>query len=341
MQTLFIRQANLIIFEKFNFNLTMKKLSLQPLFYIVFALFALNSCSDVEPLGSGIIDNGVTPGPGPDVPVTNGNFKVDFDGQTWIGFQNVANVNAAGFSIASVDDQGNAFSINIPGFAVGSYSAEQYMSISAYYPLGEMAFYSIDPDDEGDFPTTASYVITELDTINKTISGTFEFTGFQTSIDSDEVLGTKVFSNGYFTAITYTGDIPIDNGGGPGVIFENFFAKVNGENFLAVEDFVSYGPTSINNVSFDSFKAVNDQGDEITINIKSNTPAGSYDITAAGTADKVQIKLKKGVNVNKASSGNVTISLKTPTAIKATFSGVVTIAGVTYTITAGQFKADL
>ena len=154
-----------------------------------------------------------------------------------------------------------------------------------------------------------------------------------------EVVATKLFTNGIFTAIPYQGDLPQDNGGGPGVIFENFFAKVNGENFLAVDDFVSYGPTSINNVSFDSFKAINEVGDEITINIKTNTPVGNYNITLGGTDDKVQIKLKKGVNVNKATSGNVKITVKTASTIKATFSGVVNISGVAYTISAGQFKA--
>ncbi len=318
----------------------MKKLNLLSLIYILFAVFTMNSCSDVEPLGSGVIDGGITPGPGPGVPVTNGNFKVDFDGQTFVGFQNQAIIGAGGISIASVNDQGNAFSLNIPGFDVGSYPVGN-MSISAYSPLGGIPFWSVDPDDDSDFPSTASYVITELDTVNKTVSGTFEFKGFQSDMETDEVLATKLFTNGFFTAITYTGDIPQDNGGGPGVVFENFFAKVNGENFLAVDDFVSYGLTSINNMSFDSFKAVNEDGDEITINIKANTPVGTYNITEGGTADKVQIKLKKGVNVNKAISGNVKITVRTASMIKATFSGVVNIAGVTYTITSGQFKAEL
>ena len=337
MQSRFIRQTNLIIFEKFNFNLTMKKLNLLSSIYILFAIFTLHSC-DVEPLGSGVINDGSTPGPGTG-PVTNGNFKVNFDGQTFVGFQNVASIGVGGISVASVNDQGNAFTFIIPGFAVGSYPAPN-MSLAAYSPLGGFPFASIDPDDDSDFPSTASYNITELDTINKTISGTFEFKGFQSNTDL-EVVATKLFTNGIFTAISYTGDFPVDNGGGPGVIFENFFAKVNGENFLAVDDFVSYGPTSINNVSYDSFKAVNEQGDEITINIKTGTAVGTYNITLGGTEDKVQIKLKKGVNVNKATSGNVKITVKTATSIKATFSGVVNIAGVTYTITAGQFKSNL
>ena len=316
----------------------MKKLNLLSSIYILFALFTLNSCSDVEPLGAGVIGDGGTPGPGPG-PVTNGNFKVDFDGQTFVGFQNLAAIGIGGITVASVNDQGNAFTMTIPGFAVGSYPAPN-VSIAGYSPLGASPFWSHDPNDESDFPSTASYNITELDTINKTVSGTFQFKGFQTDMDF-QVLATKLFTNGIFTAIPYTGDFPIDNGGGPGVIFENFFAKVNGENFLAVDDFVLYGPTTINNVSFDSFKAVNDEGDEITINIKTNTPVGSYNITLGGAADKVQIKLKKGVDVNKATSGNVKITVKTATSIKATFSGVINIGGVTYTITAGQFKAAL
>lgn len=334
MQTDFIPQANLIIFENFNFNLTMKKLNLLSSIYILLAIFTLNSCN-VEPLGSGVIGDGtVPPGSGP---VTNGNFKVDFDGQTFVGFQNQATILNGAINVISVNDQGNAFSLSIPGFEVGSYPAPN-LSLSAYTALGGPMFVSIDPDDDSEFPSTASYVITELDTINKTVSGTFQFKGFQSNTDF-EVVATKLFTNGIFTAIPYQGDLPQDNGGGPGVIFENFFAKVNGENFLAVDDFVSYGPTSINNVSFDSFKAINEVGDEITINIKTNTPVGNYNITLGGTDDKVQIKLKKGVNVNKATSGNVKITVKTASTIKATFSGVVNISGVAYTISAGQFKA--
>ncbi len=316
----------------------MKKLNLLSSIYILLAIFTLNSCN-VEPLGSGIIgDGGTPPGSGP---VTNGNFKVDFDGQTFVGFQNTASVGPSGIGFLSINDQGSSVGFLIPGFTVGEYPVGN-LGMASYTTLGGMPFFSLNPDDEGEeIPNTASYVISEIDTINKTITGTFEFKGYQIDMDTQEVIATKIFTNGIFTAIPYTGDIPQDNGGGPGVIFENFFAKVNGENFLAVDDFVSYGPTSINNISFDSFKAVNDQGDEITINIKANTPVGTYNITTGGTADVVQIKLKKGVNVNKATSGKVKITVKTASAIKATFSGVVNIGGETYTITQGQFSADL
>ena len=315
----------------------MKKLNLLSSIYILFAIFTLNSCN-VEPLGSGVIDGGVTPGPGTG-PVTNGNFKVDFDGQTFIGFANQATVTNAGFSIAGVDAQGNAMLISTLGFNVGTYQFGP-QAMGQYSILGSTtAFFHINPADP--FGANGELVLAEIDTIAKTVSGTFAFTGYESDFQSDEVISTKVFTNGMFTAISYTGDIPVDNGGGPGVVFENFFAKVNGENFLAVDDFVSYGATSINNVSFDSFKAVNDEGDEITINIKTNTPVGTYNITSGGTTDKVQIKLKKGVNVNKATAGTVKITVKTATNIKATFSGVVNIAGETYTITAGQFKSVL
>lgn len=337
MQTDFIPQANLIIFENFNFNLTMKKLNLFSIIYILIAALAMNSCSDVEPLGSGVINNDGSDG-GTN-PVTNGSFKVNFDGQTFVGFQNQATIGTPGMSIISVNAEGNSFAIAIPGFTVGNYPSGN-SGLSSYVPLGAMPFTSNNPEEVSNTPNNASYTITEIDTINKTVSGTFEFKGFQMNTDF-EVVATKLFTNGIFTAIPYTGDIPVDNGGGPGVVFENFFAKVNDENFLAVDDFVLYNPVSINNITYDSFKATNADGDEITINIKSNTPVGTYNITSGGTADKVQIKYKKGVNVNKATSGSVKITVKTATKVVGTFSGVVTIGGVTYTITAGQFKANL
>lgn len=337
MQSRFIRQTKLIIFEKFNFNLTMKKLNLLYSIYILFALFTLHSCSDVEPLGAGVIGDGGTTGPVD--PVTNGNFKVDFDGQTFVGFANQAMAHTTGFTISSVNSLGNAVQITTIGYSVGTYQFGP-SALGQYSVLGSTtAFFHINPADP--FAPNGELILAEVDTIAKTVSGTFHFTGYESDFVSDEALSTKEFTNGIFTAIPYTGDIPVDNGGGPGVVFENFFAKVNGENFLAVDDFVLYGPTSINNVSFDSYKAVNDEGDEITINIKANTPVGTYNITAGGAEDKVQIKLKKGVNVNKATAGQVKITVKTATNIKATFSGVVNIAGVTYTITAGQFKANL
>lgn len=315
----------------------MKKLNLLYSIYILFALFTLNSCSDAEPLGVGVIDDGGTTGP--INPVTNGNFKVDFDGQTFVGFANQAIVTNMGFSISSVNAQGNAVQISTIGFAVGTYQFGP-SALGQYSTLGSpTGFFHINPADP--FAPNGELIISEIDTIAKTVSGTFHFTGYESDFISDDALSTKEFTNGMFMNIAYTGDIPVDNGGGPGVVFENFFAKVNGENFLAVDDFVSYGPTSINNVSFDSFVAVNDEGDEITINIKSNTAVGTYNITAGGTEDKVQIKLKKGLNVNKATSGNVKITVKTANSIQATFAGVVNIAGVTYTITAGQFKSTL
>lgn len=311
----------------------MKKLNLLSAFYIFFAIFSLNSCSDIEPLGYTV--GGETPtGPGTG-PVTNGNFKVDFDDQTFIGFANTAFIGPLGVAVTSVNADGNAFVLNIPGVSVGTYPVNP--APSSYMPLGGLPFFSVDPANSD--LSTGTYTISELDTVAKTVSGTFQFKGFQTDMQTDVVLATKQFTNGIFTAIPYTGEIP--EGGEIGVVFENFFAKVNGENFLAVDDFLFYGPTSINNVLFDSFKATNADGDEITVNIKSNTPVGTYNITAAGTTDKVQIKYKKGVNVNKATSGTVKITVRTPAKITGTFSGVVIIGGVTYTITEGQFKADL
>ena len=199
----------------------MKKINqLLFLFLATTATFFSSCTTDIEPL-----DPSVTV---PD-PMANGQLKVDIDGQTFVATNVQATVSAAAISITGLRSGNNDFvqiTLPAPLNQVGTYTWTEATTNGVVLGL----FYSnsasegfISAPSTGDFAAfsgytdTAKVTVTSIDAGNKTISGTFEFTGAR--INAAGVLVTKTFTNGSFTNISFAGAVvnPTSN---------SFFAKV-------------------------------------------------------------------------------------------------------------------
>ena len=174
------------------------------------------------------------PIPGPVTPVVNGEFKVDFDGQTYVSTTTQAIVNNDYVSITATKANGEFFQITIPEAVVGSYNLNiDPVNFALIYSTGSGAIPFMAVDDQNgpfagfaNYTDTAQIVITNIDTVNKKISGTFKFTGVKFTDNTGNTVTTKVFTNGSFTNLSYTADVP------PPTTNNTFFAKMDGVDFI-------------------------------------------------------------------------------------------------------------
>lgn len=290
---------------------------------ILFSAFNLTSCSEVEPIDPAIIIN---PNPNPNPIPTAGLFKVDFDGQTFSASTTLVYLSGGSIIINATRPQGDSFGVILSGTITGTYPAND--NLIAYSPAGsEYAYTGNHPTDET--LNTGSMIVTSINTINKTISGTFQFTGYWSNYDV--TLAPKVFTNGVFTNLPYVTQNPTG---------DTFFAKVNGVEFVDTD--ILTVETDFGGQQNISIGASNSIDDSLTVTVRSNLGTGTYDITGNVATDLVQIKYVPASSTFGAiaTTGSVTITQKTATRIKGTFIGLVTIDTVPYEITAGTFDVE-
>ena len=162
---------------------------------IFFVSFGLTSC-DNEPVDPAIDLN---PQP-PFIPEVQ-SFMVNFNDGTYIADQSEAAIFDGQIIINSFKGSIlEGFTITIDGTGAGSYQANE--NTITYSPgVGSTEIYeSVNPAD----PTanTGQITITNVDVINRTLSGNFNFTGYYSPPTGPVV--TKSFTNGVFTAVPYT-----------------------------------------------------------------------------------------------------------------------------------------
>ena len=174
-----------------------------------------------------------------------------------------------------------------------------------------------------DYTDTAIVTITAVDKTKKTISGTFQFTGFRDL--GDDKTETKIITNGSFANIPYTETAPVEESDG----FLN--AKIDGVDFA--ENDIDVASVSSSGVyPYYSIVAVKNGGsdDSVLIGISQSYGVGTYQassVTLNGGGEEL-------VNVANAScilddllytteSGSLTITSKTATKLEGTFNFVV------------------
>jgi Family of unknown function (DUF6252) len=191
----------------------------------------------------------------------NGIFQVDFDGQTFIADFASATINNKVINISGKrGTKGETVLLTLFETTSGTYQlgvlnnmAEP--NIATYIQGNSNAWESVTDlvDPQGEI------TITEIDGVNATISGTFNFTGYSPNSS------TKEFTNGLFTKIRLN-RLPD--------IFENeFFAKVD-----SVE-YVENSIVLINSFGNIGFGARRNNTEIITISMDENITAGTYDFT--------------------------------------------------------------
>lgn len=214
------------------------------------------------------------------------------------------------YNWANSKDQGDKFVLSY-----GSVDSENPF-ISASNEVAE--FFGVT-----NYTDTAIVTITAVDKTKKTISGTFQFTGFRDI--GDDKTETKVITNGSFTNIPYTENAPV-------VESDGFLkAKIDGVDF--VQDNIDVTAVSSSGTyPYYSIVGVKDgeRDNSILIGVSKSYAVGTYQASSAilnGGGDGP-------VNVANAScilddliytteSGSLTITSKTATKIEGTFNFVV------------------
>lgn len=300
----------------------MNKIKLIAGMFLILTSFTFISC-DNEPIDSAIdLDDFENPNGGPM------SFKADFSGETWTGTMATAVVSGNFISIGAAKADGSAFSILVQAQSTGTYPANT--NIIAYTPpSSEFGYWSINP--ENDSENTGSITITNINTVAKTVSGTFSYKGYWSDSSNTSIIPVQ-FTNGVFNNIPYITQ---------GETGDTFFAKVAGTEFVDTDimtTLIDFGGQEYISVGAD-----NAAGDSITVSVKSNLTAGTYPITGNTVTDVVQAIYSAGGTLDfKAVSGSVTIISITDTHIKGTFNFVSngTTAPAPYTVTEGAFDVD-
>lgn len=145
---------------------------------------------------------------------------------------------------------------------------------------------------DGTFGVFGQLNITDFDTQNATVSGTFSFTGVRVVLDLDgnpvldsngqPTLETEEITNGIFNKIPYTSE---EQGGGDTPITDEFFAKVDGVNFDA--ESITTSLNTIAGVSVVKIVAVNELGEIIRIDIPEDTGVGTYAMESLSDGTKL------------------------------------------------------
>ena len=299
----------------------MKNIKLVTGLFLILTAFTFTSCEN-EPIDGAInLDdfNG-----GSNEPMV---FKADFSGNTWNGTEAQALVSSNSISIGATKADGSTFSILIQGTTTGTYMAND--NILAYTPSGsDYGYWSINlavPEEN-----TGSITITNIDAVNKKISGTFAYKGYWSDATNTSIIPVQ-FTNGVFTNIPYESSTPPPSD-------DSFYAKVDGSEF--VENQID--GSLITNVSGmpDQISIVGSKtnGDNVGLNIVRSLAVGTYNFTGP-LGDQVNGRCLFNDVLYSAESGSIIITLKTDTRIKGTFNMVVKnfTTSATKTVTEGSF----
>lgn len=305
----------------------MKHIKFLSVALLLFTAFNFTSCTeDLEPVDPAIVIPDPTdptdPTPGP------GLFEADVEGVGHFSTTNtVVFITANTITITAARPQGDNFAFMLDGTTTGTYAGNDEDNLIGYNStiVEQDTYMSFNFDNPSE--NTGSVIITEIDAVNHTISGTFAFKGYSEDLSGNPV--SKQITNGIFTDLPYTGASPTG---------DTFFAKVNGTEFVEAD--LLGGTVSVGAQEFIFVSAANAPDDSITVNMLSTLGVGSYPVTSP--TGNVQINFTPAGDDfgTSATSGTVTITEKTATRIKGTFSTTITVGATAYVISEGAFDVE-
>jgi len=314
----------------------MTKIKVLSVFTFLFTAFSFISC-DNEPVDPTLLQqinaNNGNNGNGNGNNNTNGVFKVDFGGQTWTATSTEAIMYSNAIQIGGLKtSNGQTFGFALNGNSVGTYDSTS--NLIAYDPDSSSSsgdvYWAVNPTNPSVSAGTAT--ITNIDTVNKKISGTFTFTGYWSDLSVSNIPPIS-FTNGVFTNIPYTT--------GTNTSTDLFYAKVDGTEF--VEDQVDVSEVIASGYP-DSYSIVGAKADgqNVGLRISKALGVGTYNFNGAFNQNLTATCVFNSL-LYTSDTGALTISEKTATRIKGTFSLVVSnfTTSQTKTITQGSFDVEL
>lgn len=302
----------------------MKKMKIVQVFTLLFLAIGFIAC-DTEPVDPVLLDNiGNNPGE------TQGTFKVDFNGETYTATTTLAVINDGILMISGLrGSQGESVSFAVPNPEVGTFSGDDLLMY--YQPVGtEYQYINFNTEE-----TSGSVNITNIDTVNHTVSGTFSFTGWWSN--DEEEMDPIEFTNGSFTNIAYTGTIP-GTGGEAGD--DTFTAVLNGTTFPVANVAVAVADGGLGETI--SINGLDANQNKIVISMQASLNPGTYNITGNILDDVVGARYTttSPEAMYMATTGSITINSKTEDRIAGTFTFSATSGEETVTVTEGTFDVD-
>ncbi len=250
----------------------MKKFQLFNWILIAFVAIHFSACEN-EPL------EGEFPDEGDIVNVEEGGFIATIEGFGFVAenasgtmspenFLTLTGVTSSGESIVLTVEQATVGTFNLTA-GLGNLNSGQYSNddFAAYISAGPL---------EG----TGTITITELDNVGLTISGTFSFTGVRIELDDEgnpvldgegnPVLEFIEITSGEFNKIPYV----LDDGSGGTPITDEFFAKVDGVDFIPEAITTTLNEIAGENVV--KIVAVNAEGAIMRIDVPEELGVGTF-----------------------------------------------------------------
>lgn len=305
-------------------QLTMKKFKLISVFFAIIAALSFTGCQNEE------LDQDLLENVGEEQPAGPASFKVDFGGQTYVATVAAAQFAGGSISITGVrGTTGESILIVLPGNTTGTYNSP----VINYLPSGTSTntYTNLNPAS-GNEPN-GQVVITNINTTSRTISGTFNFTGYFT--DESQNLPPVVFSSGSFQNVPYTGDAPNPNPN-PGPTTKFLKAKIDGTmtNFVNVTVFHLMDTYRIAGTNTDN---------SLSISVPDDITAGTYEL--GENLDGVTAGYIPSFGADAYYSlpgGSITITSVSNGWISGTFNFTgEDFDGATVTVTEGSFNAQL
>ena len=326
----------------------MKKNQILKWIFIAFVAFQFNSCVD-EPLEGEF--------PEPDDPnlIEEGGFVATIGSISFTADEASGNLNQSNTMTltGTISSTGERIVLVVENPAVGVFNIITGLGSdngATYFETGDSTNPYI---SAGIYGATGELIINEYDIINSTITGTFSFEGARIALDSDgnpildgqgnPTIETEDITNGAFNKISFTNE---DEGGGETPIQDEFFAKVDGVDF--VTDAVTTTLNEVFGVSVVKIVAENEQGQIMRIDIPEDLGVGTFAMESLSDGTELISLYNPATGGENLTSnpGTITITrFNTNTGvIEATFSFTATdpinIDPTIAEITEGSFKVD-
>src|SRR6478672_756671 len=151
----------------------MKNMKFLPLILLLFTAFNFTSCSDdLEPVDPAIVIPDPTD-PDPTNP-SPGLFKASIDGAAFETSTTIVFISNGSITLTAIRPQGDSFAFMLNGTTEGTYEGNDLNNLIGYNAVGfPDTFMSINFENLSE--DTGEVIVTEIDPVNHTISGTFQF----------------------------------------------------------------------------------------------------------------------------------------------------------------------
>jgi len=289
----------------------MKKVTLLSVLFVMFSAISFTSCES-EPVDPVLNENiGNNP--------EDAFFEVEMDGELFTAASTSAAIVNGGIALTGVNAEGEAV-----GFVVTDVEEGTYENAMQFYTTAGQGVQYINMDPET-VEVSGSVTISEIDTQNHTISGTFHFSAWA-NLQGEPI----VFTNGVFEDVPYTGDI------NPTPVGDEYFkAKIDG-------DLTNFGLINAVQLGEQIAIAGATAGESIDIRVPAGIEPGTYEISDDFESEIHATYMSLGeMNGYFGINGTLTITSVDDTAIEGTFEFVgEDLDGNTIEITDGEFNVE-